>query len=41
VALALANEEYEKYKSIQDRNYMSDFDKEIRRITGEKDKGST
>ncbi|TLD42082.1 MAG: putative DNA-binding protein in cluster with Type I restriction-modification system [Candidatus Jettenia ecosi] len=29
--------EYEKYRIIQDKNYISDFDKEIRRITGKKD----
>jgi hypothetical protein len=34
VAMALANEEYEKYTKIQDRDYVSDFDREIRRITG-------
>jgi hypothetical protein len=34
VALALAQKEYEAFKKIQDRNYVSDFDKEIKRITG-------
>ena len=32
VALALAAREYEKFRKIQDRNYISDFDKEVRRI---------
>lgn len=32
-----AEKEYEKYRIIQDKNYISDFDKEIRRITGKKD----
>jgi len=37
VALALVNKEYEKYRIIQDKNYISDFDKEIKRIIGKKD----
>jgi hypothetical protein len=37
VALALANKEYEIFKKIQDKNYISDFDKEVKRIKGEKD----
>jgi len=37
VALALANKEYETFKKIQDTNYISDFDKEVRRIREEKD----
>jgi len=37
VALALAGKEYESFKKIQDKNYSSDFDKEIKRITGKKD----
>ena len=37
VALALASEEYEKYRVIQDKKYVSDFDKEIKRIMGKKD----
>jgi hypothetical protein len=32
VALALASKEYEKYRVTQDKNYISDFDKEIKRI---------
>ena len=31
-----ADKEYEKYRVIQDKNYISDFDKEVKRITGEK-----
>lgn len=30
-----AEHEYDKYRMIQDRNYESDFDKEIKRIKGE------
>ncbi|MDO8685181.1 MAG: virulence RhuM family protein [Clostridiales bacterium] len=37
VALALVNKEYERFKKIQDKKYISDFDKVIKRITGEKD----
>lgn len=37
VALALASKEYEKFRKIQDKNYISDFDKELMRITGKKD----
>ena len=37
VALALAGKEYEIFKKVQDKNYISDFDKEIKRIKGEKD----
>lgn len=32
-----AKQEYEMYRVIQDKNYISDFDKEIKRITGKKD----
>jgi hypothetical protein len=37
VAMVLANKEYDKFQKIQDKNYISDFDKEIKRITGKKD----
>lgn len=37
VALALASKEYEKYRLIQDKKFISDFDKEVSRITGKKD----
>jgi len=29
-----AEQEYESYRKIQDENYISDFDKEIKRIEG-------
>ncbi len=32
-----AEQEFEKYRVIQDRNFISDFDKEIKRITGKND----
>jgi len=32
-----AEQEYEVYRVDQDKNYISDFDKEVRRITGKKD----
>ena len=32
VALALASKEYETFKKIQDTNYISDFDNEVKRI---------
>lgn len=31
-----AEAEYEKYRVIQDKNYTSDFDDEIKRIKGKK-----
>ena len=31
-----AEGEYEKYRAIQDKDYESDFDKEVKRITGER-----
>ncbi len=37
VAVALAQKEYDNFKKTQDGNYISDFDKEIKRITGNKD----
>jgi hypothetical protein len=33
VAKKLAEKEYEKYRVIQDRNFESDFDKEVKKIT--------
>ena len=36
IALALASKEYETFKKIQDKNYISDFDKELKRISGGK-----
>ncbi|MFO8164803.1 MAG: virulence RhuM family protein [Desulfatiglandales bacterium] len=32
VAVALAEGEYEKYRVIQDRNYVSDFDREVKKL---------
>ena len=32
-----AEQEYEQFRVIQDKNFISDFDKEIKRITGKKD----
>jgi hypothetical protein len=32
-----AEKEYEKYRVIQDKNYISDFDKEVKRILGGED----
>ena len=37
VALVLVNKEYEIFNKIQDENYISDFDKEIKHIKGIKD----
>lgn len=34
VAKALAEAEYEKYRLVEDRNYVSDFEKEVKRIEG-------
>ena len=39
IALALVNEEYEKYRVIQDKEYISDFDKEIKKMTDRKKDG--
>ncbi|MDP8206732.1 MAG: virulence RhuM family protein [Candidatus Electryonea clarkiae] len=32
-----AEQEYDKYRVVQDKNYFSDFDEEIKRITGKND----
>jgi hypothetical protein len=37
VAVALAQKEYDSFRKIQDENYLSDFDKELKRISGKKD----
>ena len=34
VAVALASKEYETYRKTQDKNYISDFDREIKRLEG-------
>jgi hypothetical protein len=38
VAEALALKEYEKYRVVQDKNYISDFDREVKKILGMKKK---
>jgi hypothetical protein len=38
VAKHLAEKEFEKYRVIQDRNFESDFDKEVKKITPPKKK---
>ncbi len=32
-----AEQEFEEYRVKQDKNFISDFDREIKRITGKKD----
>ncbi|MEK9130034.1 MAG: virulence RhuM family protein [Patescibacteria group bacterium] len=32
VAITLAEKEYEKYRVVQDKNYVSDFDREVKKI---------
>jgi hypothetical protein len=34
VAEALALKEYEKYRIVQDKNYISDFDREVKKMLG-------
>ena len=36
VAIALAESEYEKYRKGQDKNYISDFDKEVKKLLKKK-----
>lgn len=38
VAVALAENEYEKFRKIQDKNYISDFDQKVKRILNIKKK---
>ena len=38
VAEALALKEYEKYRIVQDKNYVSDFDREMKKILEAKKK---
>ncbi|NLW33261.1 MAG: virulence RhuM family protein [Fibrobacter sp.] len=40
VAVALAQKEYDSFRKIQDESYLSDFDKELRRISGKKNGNS-
>ena len=39
VAIKLAEKEYDKFRVVQDKNFESDFDKEVKKIT-KKGKGS-
>lgn len=41
IAKELALKEYEKYRIVQDKNYISDFDREIEKIKNLKDKKKT
>ena len=36
VAEALALKEYDKFKKVQDKNYISDFDREVKKILDKK-----
>lgn len=40
VAMKLAEKEYSKFRVIQDRNFESDFDKEVKKITNKPKKSS-
>ena len=40
IALKLAEKEYEKYRIIQDQSYLSDFDKEVKKIKAPEEKKS-
>lgn len=37
VAIKLAEKEYEKFRVVQDKNFESDFDKEIKKLRGKAD----
>jgi hypothetical protein len=37
-AIEKAENEYEKYRAEQDKNYISDFDREVKKILGAKKK---
>jgi len=37
VAIALAHKHFEKFRIEQDKTFISDFDKEIKKLTGNKD----
>ena len=39
VAVKLAGDEYEKFRVIQDREYIGDFEKEVKRITSKQGRG--
>ncbi len=34
IAKALANDEYEKYRQTEDRNFISDFEKQVTKMKG-------
>ena len=36
VAKQLAEEEYEKFRVVQDREFESDFDREVKKVMGKK-----
>jgi hypothetical protein len=36
IAKSLAEKEYEKFRVAQDKNYESDFDKEVKKLQGKK-----
>jgi hypothetical protein len=38
IAKKLAEKEYEKYRVVQDKNFESDFDKEVKKLTPPKKK---
>lgn len=38
VAVKLAEEQYEKFRVIQDRNFESDFDKEVKKLKNDEPK---
>jgi len=40
VAIVLAENEYEKYQAIQDKNYISDFDREVKKLLEKRKKRS-
>lgn len=40
VAVSLAEKEYEKFRVAQDKNFESDFDKEMKKITSKANEGN-
>lgn len=40
VAIALAKSEFDKFRMIQDKNFESDFDKEVRKLTTKRKRGN-
>ncbi len=38
VAVALAEKEYKKYRKVQDKNYISDFDREVKKLLRKNEK---